>query len=45
MTTSRSRTPLLLAIGGGVACLALIVLLVVSVTVGVLVYHPEGAGP
>lgn len=44
MTTYRSRTPLLLAIGGGVACLALIVLLVVSVTVGVLVYRDGETG-
>lgn len=44
MTAPSSRTPLLLAIGGGVACLALIMLLVVSVTVGVLVYRDGESG-
>ena len=48
MNARSSRTPLMLVIGGAVACLALVVLLVVllviSVTVGVLVYRDGETG-
>ena len=39
MDAPRSRTPLVLGIVGAVACLALVLLLVLSVIVGVLVYR------
>ena len=44
MNARSSRTPLMLVIGGAVACLALVVLLVISVTVGVLVYRDGETG-
>ncbi|WP_299302435.1 thioredoxin domain-containing protein [uncultured Brachybacterium sp.] len=45
MDARRSRTPLVLGIVGAVACLALVLLLIISVTVGILVYRggEEGA--
>lgn len=42
MDARRSRTPLVLGIAGAIACVALVLLLIISVTVGVLVYRGGG---
>lgn len=44
MNPRSSRTPLILAIVGAVACMALVMVLVISVTVGVLVYRDGETG-